>query len=114
MTILNGPDDTKCWICELMKKDIKKGKYYSVVCYDELLNSTPYQIEAMSRFCCRCGAELMTEAEYREAWAKRHPETTGQLFVIPSEIATEELVIALDNAQKEYNQKLSNYYKTEE
>lgn len=111
VVILNGPDDKKCWVCELMKKDIKKGKSYGVACYDELLDGTPYQVEAMGRFCCRCGAELMSEEDYREAWMKRYPETNSRLFTIPSEIVTEELVIAMDNAAKDFYKK--NFSKDE-
>lgn len=60
-----------------------------------------YEVEILLRYCPRCGREIMSEREYREAWIKIK-DRDSRLFTIDSEIATFNLIKAMNEAEKKF------------
>lgn len=106
VSVLTGPDDKKCWFCEALEQ--KKNNHIGI--WYDLNNNKDVFIETFIRYCPHCGKELLDENKYRELYAETFNKDE-RLFAIKGEIATEELMEAMLNAQKEYH---NEYYKEEE
>lgn len=98
VTILDGPEDKprECFFC----KDIDPSKTLHIAVHKQLMD-VGYTVETLWRYCPRCGREIMPEKEYRELW---HETYSGdpRLFKIDGNIATDELILAMDKAKNKY------------
>lgn len=77
-----------------------------MVIYKEI-EDIEYEVEILLRYCPRCGREIMSEREYREAWVKIK-DRDSRLFTIDSEIATFNLIKAMNEAEKKFWEDINN------
>lgn len=98
VTILDGPEDKprECFFC----KDIDPSKSLHIAVYKKLMD-IDYTVETLWKYCPRCGREIMSEKEYRELWHETYSKDP-RLFKIDGSIATDELILAMDNAKNKY------------
>lgn len=105
VTILDGPDNKDCcFFCGAIADKQEEG--FSL-CVSNQIDDTKYFVEILLRYCPRCGKELIPEQKYHEIWNKRY-KNDYRLFTINSEIATFELIKAMDNSRKKYLDKVTN------
>ena len=89
ITILDGPAEVprECFFC----KDLNTSKKLHIAIY-KYLGEVDYTVETLWRYCPRCGREIMSEKDPR-------------LFKIDGDIATDELILAMDDAKNKYFKK---------
>jgi len=98
VTILDGPEDKprECFFC----KDADPSKLLHIAVYKKLMD-VDYTVETLLRYCPRCGREITPEKEYRELWHETYGNDS-RLFKIDGNIATDELILAMNNAKNKY------------
>ena len=98
VTILDGPEDKprKCFFC----KDINSSEKIHMAIYKHL-GEVDYTVETLWRYCPRCGKEIMSEKEYRKLWYETY-NADPRLFEIDGNIATDELILAMNKAKNKY------------
>lgn len=101
ITILDGPAEVprECFIC----KDWNTSKTLHIAIYKNL-GEVKYEVETLWRYCPRCGKEIMSEKEYRELWHETYGDDP-RLFKIDGDIATDELILAMNDAENKYYKK---------
>lgn len=101
VTILDGPAEVprECFFC----KDLNTSKKLHIAIY-KYLGEVDYTVETLWRYCPRCGREIMSEKEYRELWHATYGNDP-RLFKIDGDIATDELILAMDDAKNKYFKK---------
>lgn len=101
ITVLDGPAEVprECFFC----KDLDISKKLNIAIYKNL-GEVDYTVETLWRYCPRCGREIMSEEEYRELWHESYGRDP-RLFKIDGDIATDELILAMDDAKNKYFKK---------
>ena len=101
VTILDSPNNKDCWTCKVIKQ---RQPPLNISIYGDIFDKE-FNVETIVRYCPRCGKEILTENEYREAWVKSH-KNDPRLFAIDSEIASPELILAMINENKRYHERI--------
>jgi ribosomal protein S27AE len=98
VTILDGPEDKprECFFC----RDIDISKALHIAIYKHL-GEVDYTVETLWKYCPRCGKRIMSEEEYRKLWHETL-DNDPRLFKIDGNIATDELIVAMNNAKNKY------------
>ena len=98
VTILDGPKDRprECFFC----RDVDPFKKLHIAIWKKL-GEVDYTVETLWRYCPRCGREIMSEKEYRKLWNETYGNAL-RLFQIDGDIATDELILAMNNAKNKY------------
>ena len=105
VTILDGPNNKNCcFFCSAMNnKEIEK----TGLCIYNQIDNIEYCVETIPRYCPRCGKELIPEQKYYKLWNERYKDDP-RLFTINSEIATFELIKAMNNSKEKYWDRMIN------
>lgn len=101
ITVFDGPAEVprECFFC----KDLDTSKKLNIaICKN--LGEVDYTVETLWRYCPRCGREIMSEEEYRKLWHESYG-SDPRLFKIDGDIATDELILAMDDAKNKYFKK---------
>lgn len=98
VTILDGPEDKprECFFC----RDIDISNALHIAIYKHL-GGVDYTVETLWKYCPRCGKRIMSEEEYRKLWHETL-DNDPRLFKIDGNIATDELIVAMNNAKNKY------------
>lgn len=110
ITIVAGPHDRECYFCKALKT---YSKPMNLIVHNntEDDDEMAYAVEAMIKFCPKCGNRLICENDYNESWVKQYKDYFQSPFYIESTYVTDDLIKALNKAKKDYFDKVDKEIK---